>query len=53
MAAREVLFREYAYDHQMAAFGEISPKLRELAIKHAGGISVYSFFKGLERAAKI
>jgi quinol monooxygenase YgiN len=52
MAAREVLFRDYAYDHQMTAFGDISPRLRELAIKHAGGISVYSFLKGLEQTAK-
>jgi len=53
LAAREVLFRDYADDHKMTAFGEVSQKLRGLAIKHAGGISVYSFLKGLEKAATV
>src|SRR5262245_22796625 len=53
MDARAVLFREYAFDHQMTAFGEISPKLRELANKHAGGIAVYSFLQGLQTTAAI
>lgn len=48
LAAREVLFRDYAYDHQMTAFGDVSQRLRDLAIKHAGGIGVYSFLEGLE-----
>jgi quinol monooxygenase YgiN len=48
MEARELLFREYAYDHRMSAFGEISPQLRSLAEKHAGGISVFAFLQGLE-----
>jgi quinol monooxygenase YgiN len=51
MAAREVLFRDYAFDHRMTAFGEVSQKFRELSIKHAGGITVYSFLQGLETAA--
>ena len=25
MAAREILFRDFAFDHKMAAFGEVSP----------------------------
>jgi quinol monooxygenase YgiN len=53
MAAREVLFRDYAFDHRMIAFGEVSQKFRELAIKHAGGITVYPFFQGLEAAAAV
>ena len=53
MEARAVLFRDYAFDHRMTAFGEVSPQLRELAAKHAGGIAVYSFLQGLEAAAAV
>jgi quinol monooxygenase YgiN len=48
MDARAVLFENYAYDHRMTAFGEVSPELRALADKHAGGIEVYSFLQGLD-----
>src|SRR5215471_4135799 len=51
MEARAVLFRDYAFDHRMMAFGEVSQQLRDLATKHAGGIAVYSFLQGLETAA--
>jgi quinol monooxygenase YgiN len=51
MEAREVLFREYAFDHRMTIFGEASQQLRDLSIKHAGGITVYSFVQGLVTAA--
>src|SRR5215472_8455221 len=51
MEARAVLFRDYAFDHRMTAFGEVSQQLRDLATKHAGGIAVYSFLQGLETAA--
>lgn len=53
MEARAVLFRDYAFDHRMTAFGEVSPRLRELAAKHAGGMAVYSFVQGLEAAAAV
>ena len=53
MEARAVLFRDYAFDHQMTAFGEVSQQLRDLSTKHAGGIAVYSFFQGLEAAASV
>jgi quinol monooxygenase YgiN len=53
MDARKVLFRDYAFDHRMTAFGEVSQQLRDLAIKHAGGITVYSFLLGLETAAAV
>ena len=53
MEARAVLFRDFAFDHQMTVFGEISPRLRDLAVKHAGGIAVYSFLEGLQAAAAI
>ena len=53
MDARAVLFEKYAYDHRMAAFGEVSRELRELAHKHAGGIAVYSFLHGLAAEAAV
>jgi quinol monooxygenase YgiN len=53
METRATLFRDYAFDHQMTAFGEVSEQLRDLAVKHAGGIRVYSFLQGLETAAAV
>ena len=53
MEARAVLFRDFAFDHQMTVFGDVSHGLRDLAIKHAGGITVYSFLQGLEQAAAV
>lgn len=51
MDARAKLFGKYAFDHRMTAFGEVSPRLRELANRHAGGIAVYPFLQGLEEQA--
>jgi quinol monooxygenase YgiN len=53
MDARAILFEQYAYDHRMTVFGEISQELRELGNKHAGGIAVYSFLQGLQTAAAV
>lgn len=53
MDARAVLFRDYAFDHQMTAFGEVSQQLKDLAAKHAGGIAVYSFLQGLQEEAAV
>ena len=53
LEARTVLFRDFAFDHRMTVFGDVSDQLRDLAIKHAGGIGVYSFFQGLETAAAV
>jgi quinol monooxygenase YgiN len=53
MEARAVLFEKYAYGHRMTAFGEVSQELRELANKHAGGIAVYSFMRGLESTTAV
>jgi len=53
MEARNVLFRDFAFDHRMTVFGEVSQKLRDLTIKHAGGIGVYSFLQGLEATAVV
>lgn len=51
--ARNLLFRDFAYDHQMLMFGEISPRLIELTKKHGAGIRVFSFFQGLERSPTV
>ena len=53
LEARTVLFKNFAFDHRMTVFGEISQQLRDLAIHHAGGITVYSFLHGLETAAAV
>ncbi len=50
--ARDLLFREYAYDHRMSFFSEVSPRVVELTKMHGGKPSVYSFFQGLETSAK-
>ena len=53
MEARDVLFREYAFDHRMSVYGEISQPLRDLFIKHAAGVGEFSFLQGLEREAAV
>jgi quinol monooxygenase YgiN len=53
MDARWTLFVRYADDHRMTAFGEVSPELRALADKHAGGLRVYAFTQGLEAVAAV
>ena len=53
MEARAVMFRDYAFDHRMTVFGEISQQLRDLATKHAGGITVYAFLQGFATAAAV
>ena len=53
MEARAVLFRDYAFDHQMIAFGEVSQKFRDLTKKHAEGFAVYAFLQGLGTAAVV
>ena len=50
MEPRALLFKDYAFDHRMSFYGEVSPTLREIAQKYAGGASVYSFLQGLEAA---
>jgi quinol monooxygenase YgiN len=53
MEARELLFRKYAFDHRMSVYGEISPQLRDLFIKHAGGVGEFAFLQGLEQSAAV
>jgi quinol monooxygenase YgiN len=53
MAARELLFRQYAFDHRMSVYGEISPQLRDLFMQHAGGVTEFVFLQGLEEPAAV
>ena len=43
----------HAFDHQMIAFGEVSPKFRDLTKEHAEGFAVYAFLEGLGTAAAV
>src|SRR5215467_11935628 len=53
MEARAVLFRDYAFDHRMTAFGEVSQQFRDLTKRHAEGFAVYAFFEGLRAEASV
>ena len=53
VAARDTLFGDYAFDHRMSVYGEISQHLSDLFNKHAGGVSKFSFVQGLEQAAPV
>jgi quinol monooxygenase YgiN len=48
--AREKLFRDFAYDHDMTIYGEPSPALAELIERLAGHVNFnrYSWLQGLE-----
>jgi hypothetical protein len=46
--ARAKLFRDYADNHHMSAYGDISPQLIELSLVHAGGLEHYSFLAGMQ-----
>ena len=51
--ATVALFRDYAFDHRMSVYGEISQHLSDLFNKHAGGVGKFSFVLGLEQVAPI
>jgi quinol monooxygenase YgiN len=53
VAARDAWFRDYAFDHHMSVYGEISQQLSDLFNKHAGGVGKFSFVQGLEQVAPI
>jgi quinol monooxygenase YgiN len=53
VAARDAWFRDYAFDHRMSVYGEISQQLSDLFNKHAGGVGKFSFVLGLEQVAPI
>ncbi len=53
LEARTILFRDFAFDHRMTIFGEPSQRLKDLTVKHAGGITVYTFMEGLRETAAV
>jgi quinol monooxygenase YgiN len=53
VAVRDAWFRDYAFDHRMSVYGEISPNLSGLFNKHAGGVSKFTLAQGLEQAAPV
>jgi len=48
LEARTILFKDFAFDHRMTVFGDVSQRLRDLTVKHAGGITVSTFLGGLQ-----
>ena len=46
--ARNILFRDFAYDHRMTVYGEVSPHLADLFAVHAGGVGRFAFLQGLQ-----
>ena len=48
MDARFRLFQDYADDHYMTIYGEVSQQLLVLLKKHAAGHKWFLFFEGLE-----
>jgi quinol monooxygenase YgiN len=50
---RDAWFRDYAFDHRMSVYGEISANLSDLFNKHAGGVSKFTLAQGLEQAASV
>ena len=51
LEARTRLFRDYADDHFMTIYGEVSEPLLNLLKTHAVGHKWFSFLQGLERSA--
>jgi quinol monooxygenase YgiN len=53
VAVRDAWFRDYAFDHRMSVYGQISQHLSDLFTKHAGGVRKFTFAQGLEQAAPV
>ena len=53
IAVRDAWFRDFAFDHRMSVYGEISQHLSDLFTKHAGGVGKFFFVQGLEQAAPV
>ena len=53
--ARELLFRDHAYGHEMTIYGEPSPALAALIERLAGHVTFnrYSFFQGLGSSVEV
>ena len=54
MEARTILFRDFAYDHRSALYGEVSQDFINLVKDRMGATpAVFSFAQGLERSATV
>jgi quinol monooxygenase YgiN len=54
MAATEVLFRDYAFDHHSTIYGEVSQDFVNLVEARMGAApTIFSFQQGLERSATV
>ena len=51
--ARTKLFREYADNHFMTVYGDVSEPLLNLLKMHAAGHKWFSFLQGLEPSAEV
>ena len=49
--ARDALFADFAYDHQMAMYGEPSPRLVELVDKIGVDVTYFTLLQALEPAS--
>jgi quinol monooxygenase YgiN len=49
--ARDVMFAEFAHDHQMAFYGEPSPRLLELVERIGVDVTHFTLFQALEPAS--
>jgi quinol monooxygenase YgiN len=53
VAVRDAWFRDFAFDHRMSVYGEISQHLSGIFSKHAGGVRTFTFAQGLEQATPV
>src|SRR5215471_5966430 len=53
VSVRDAWFRDFAFDHRMSVYGEISPHMSDLFAKHAGGVNKFSLVQGLGQAAPV
>lgn len=51
--ARARMFKEYAYDHQMRIFGDVSDQLKALFKQRGMSVGLFSFLQGLEQPAAV
>jgi len=54
MEARTILFRDYAYDHRSALYGEVSQDFINLVKARMGAApTVFSFLQGIDQSATV
>src|SRR4249919_3643494 len=54
MEARTILFRDFAYDHRSALYGEVSQDFINLVRERMGAApATFSFLQGLEQSATV